>query len=230
VKATALIKRRHFLSKTIGLAGLSPTLASLTPFAAEPPAAQAGRKAEATVKLIEELAAQDSPLMRFPNKDGQFLNWLVKAVRAQNVLDIGTAHGYATLWMRLGLEETGGKLTTIEIRPERVLKAKEHVAKTGLSERVKFLEGDAHQIVSTLDGPFDFILLNADKSGSLDYFQKLYPRNLPPGGVILAYSAILLRDALEEYLKLVSHHPNFDSLILSTTMEDGFSVSYRRRK
>jgi predicted O-methyltransferase YrrM len=226
---TTPIKRRHFLGKTIALTGLAPGLAGLAQFAADAPESQADRGTEAMAKLIDELAAQDSPLLRFPNKDGLFLNWLVKVVRAQNVLDIGTAHGYATMWMRLGLHETGGKLTTLEIRPERLVKAKAHLAKAGLSERVKFLEGDAHQIVSTLDTPFDFILLNADKSGSLDYFKKLYPRNLPPGGTLLAYSAIIMRESMEDYLKLISHHPDFDSLILSATMEDGFSVCYRRR-
>ncbi|HZO84174.1 MAG TPA: class I SAM-dependent methyltransferase, partial [Verrucomicrobiae bacterium] len=111
---------------------------------------------------MAELEAKGPKFLSVPRKDGEFLNLLVKATRAKNVLEIGTSHGYSAIWMGQGLEETGGHMTTVEILPERVKLAKEHVARAGLSHRVTFKEGDAHEVVPTLEGPFDFVFLDAD--------------------------------------------------------------------
>jgi predicted O-methyltransferase YrrM len=161
--------------------------------------------------------------------EGQFLNLLAKAARVQNVLEIGTSHGYSAIWLALALEETGGRLTTIEIMPERVALAKKHVAEAGLTHRITFKEGDAHQIVPTLDGYFDLVFLDADKEGQADYFKKLYPDKLPPGGVLVSHNAIRYREGLKEYLELIAQHEDFDTVTLSLTMDDGLAVSYRHR-
>ena len=104
------------------------------------------------------------------------------------------------------------------------------MGQAGLTHRVTFKLGDAHEVVSTLDGPFDFVFLDADKEGQPDYFKKLYPKKLLPGGIIAVHNAIRMRDAMKDYLDMISQHPDFDSVILSLTMDDGFSVSYRKRK
>jgi len=91
-------------------------------------------------------------------------------------------------------------------------------------------QGDAHKIVPTLEGPFDFVLLDADKQGQVDYFKKLFPTKLTPGALLVAHNAIELKDMMEDYLKLIGNHPEFETVILSLTMQDGFAVSYRSRK
>jgi len=179
---------------------------------------------------MEEMETKGRQMLSVPRKDGQFLNLLIKAARAKNVLEVGTSQGYSAIWISLGLEETGGKMTTIDIAPDKVKLAKVNIARTGLSHRVTFHEGDAHQVVSTLEGPFDFVFLDADKEGQPDYFKKLYPNKLAPGGIIAVHNAIRMREAMKDYLDMIAKHPDFDSVVLSLTMEDGFSVSYRKRK
>jgi len=131
--------------------------------------------------------------------------------------------------MGLGLEETGGRLTTVEMDGERYNLARRHVNEAGLSMRVTCLRGDAHMEMANLQGPFDFVFLDADKEGQVDYFQKLYPRKLVPGGILAVHNAIRQADSMREYLDMIRKHPDFDTVILSLTMDDGFCVSYRHR-
>jgi hypothetical protein len=62
----------------------------------------------------------------------------------------------------------------------------------------------------------------------MDYFKKLYPKKLPAGGRLLAYNAILRRDDMKEFLDTLRKHPDFESVVLSVTMEDGFLLGARR--
>jgi caffeoyl-CoA O-methyltransferase len=180
-------------------------------------------------RLLEKMDRKGHQYWSVPRKDGEFLNFLVKAIRATNVLEVGTSHGFSAIWMGLGLEETGGRLTTIEIDGERHDLARAHVAEAGLSERVTLIKGDAHAEVPTLPGPFDFVFLDADKEGQVDYFTKLYPKKLAPGGVLVVHNAIRQAASMKDYLDKVRKHPDFDTVIVSATMDDGFCLSYRRR-
>lgn len=225
-----LFRRRDFI--TSGAAGLLALTAAPSGFHAVGQTAAAGAASapEALDKLLRELESRGRQMLSVPRQDGQFLNLLVSASRSRNVLEIGTSHGYSAIWISLALEETGGRLTTIDIDPEKVRLAKENVGKASLSHRVTFHEGDAHQLVTTLDGPFDFVFLDADKEGQMDYFKKLYPDKLAPGGIIAVHNAIHSRRSMREYLDTVSQHRDFTSVVLSVTMDDGFSISYRKRR
>jgi caffeoyl-CoA O-methyltransferase len=230
---TNSLKRRQFLQKTggaLGVMSMGQALTFRSAEAAESMAEVEKKAKEELEKIMKEMEAQGKGYLAVPRKDGQFLNFLVKVARAQNVLEIGTSIGFSAIWMGAGLEETGGKLTTIEILEERVQKAKENVGKAGLTHRVNFKQGDAHQIVTTLEGSFDMIFLDADKEGQAEYFKKLHPNKLAPGGLLLCHNAIRSRDQMKEYLDLVSKHPDFDTVIISATMDDGFALSYRHKK
>ncbi|MBM3838928.1 MAG: O-methyltransferase [Verrucomicrobia bacterium] len=226
------IERRQFLRTASAAAGLLTLLAgpgSPGAASAEAAASDGTKNLEKTNRVLAELEAKGGNFLNVAKADGEFLRLLVKAARAKNVLELGTSYGYSAIWISLGLEETGGKLTTLEILSERIALAKKHVSQAGLSHRVTFKEGDAHKIVPALEGPFDFVFLDADKDGLMDYFEKLYPKKLVPGGIIAVHNAISRKEAMKNYLEMIRQHPDFDSVILSLTMEDGFSVSYRKR-
>jgi predicted O-methyltransferase YrrM len=180
--------------------------------------------------LLRELEAMRARFLNVPRTDGQFLNMMVKVSRSRRVLEVGTSNGYSAIWICLALEETDGHLTTIEIDPERVKLAKENLKRAGLDHRVTFLEGDAHKVVPTLEGPFDFVFLDADKGREHDYFGYLYPKKLLPGALILVHNAIRMRQTMQRYLDMINAHPEFDTVMVSTTLDDGFAVSYWRRK
>jgi predicted O-methyltransferase YrrM len=223
----SLLNRRRFMGHLAGAAGLMTILRVAQPNLQAAPSLP--RKPGEVEGLLAELEKRGRQFLSVPREDGEFLNLMIKATRSKRVLEVGTSHGYSAIWISLGLEETGGHLTTIEILPERVELARQNLKQAGLDQRVEFLQGNAHEVVPTLKGPFDFVFLDADKGREHDYFNYLFPDKLPPGGIIAVHNAIHFRAQMKTYLDMIKKHPQFDSVMLSLTMDDGFSISYRRR-
>jgi predicted O-methyltransferase YrrM len=232
MKIRQQFSRRKFLKTTGGTLGLFAVATQVTSaFGAAvdggPPPVK--RDAAQLKRLLDQMDAKGYQFWSVPRKDGEFLHLLVKATRARTVLELGTSHGFSAIWMGLALEETGGRLTTIEIDKERYDLARRHVSEAGLSQRITLVKGDAHREVVKLEGPFDFVFLDADKEGQMDYFNKLYPKKLVPGGILAAHNAIRQANSMRDYLEMIRKHPDFDTVTLSVTMDDGFCLSYRHR-
>lgn len=229
VRKSYTLPRRSFLGSACGTLGLlamagastpSPA-AELAPIRKVPARLQADRE-----KLLAELEANRG--IGVPRVDGEFLHMLVHVANAQKVLEVGTYRGYSGIWMGLALEQTGGTLTTLEIDPERVREAKGNFTRAGVADRITALEGDAHELAKTVAGPFDLVFLDAEKGNEIDYFNTVFPK-LRPGGFLLAHNAISSKRAMQPYFDLVSKHPDILHVILSLTMKDGLSVSFRKR-
>jgi caffeoyl-CoA O-methyltransferase len=224
--------RREFLKSTGGALGLFATAAyapSAIADAAQTAPGPAKRNQKQVQRLLDEMDAKGGYALSVPRKDGEFLHLMVKATRAKHVLELGTSQGFSAIWMGFALEETGGRLTTIEIDTGRYNEARKNVSEAGLSQRITLLKGDAHAEVAKLEGPFDFVFMDADKEGEMDYFNKLYSKKLLPGGIIAVHNAIRQAYAMKDYLDMIRKHPDFDTVIVSVTMDDGFCLSYRHR-
>lgn len=222
--------RRAFIqnsAKALGVLGAVGVSLESVSGAAEP-GQQASKADPALVRrYLGEMASKGSRYWSVPQEDGEFLHFLVKAVKARNVLEVGTSHGYSALWMGLALEETGGRLISIEIDRERHELARRHVSEAGLSHKVTLVIGDAHKEIPKIDGLFDLVFLDADKEGQMDYFRKLYPKKLVPGGILAVHNAIHQAGTMKDYLDMIRKHADFDTITLSLTMEDGFCLSRR---
>jgi predicted O-methyltransferase YrrM len=205
-----------------GLAGLAALYPGRAGAAAGPGAATAGQ-------VIAELETQGTRYLNVARSEAQWLQLLVKVSRARAALEVGTSFGYSALWIGQALEESDGKLITLDINPERVELARQHLARAGLSRRVDCREGDGHELVPKLEGAFDFVFLDADKDGCLDYFERLYPAKLSPGALLLAHSAVTMREWMKNFLERLEAHPDFDAAIVTAGAADGFLVSYRHR-
>jgi caffeoyl-CoA O-methyltransferase len=217
------IQRRAFLGSACGTLGLLA-------MAGETQAAE-GREVPADLQAArDKLMAQmeENPGIAVPRVDGEFLRLMVHATAARKVLEVGTYRGYSGIWLGLGLEQTGGRLITIDIDPGRVKESRGNFQQAGLAERITSLTGDAHQVAKTIDGPLDLVFLDAEKGNEVDYFHTIFPK-LRPGGFILLHNAISSKRVMQPYFDLVSKHPEILHVILSLSMRDGFSVSFRKR-
>lgn len=116
---------------------------------------------------------------------GQFLRMLVKLTSAQQILEVGTSGAYSTIWLASAARETGGRLTTLEVDAAKVERARRNLAEAGVDQVVTVVEGDAHQTLGTLEGPFDLAFLDADKEFYLDFLAPMVEL-LRTGGVLIA--------------------------------------------
>jgi predicted O-methyltransferase YrrM len=232
MKSPPKMRRRDFLqgtSSSLGLLAVAGTLGTAGTLRAAAGKPWLPKDLAAVEELIAQMEPDGPPYLALPRADGRFFNLLVRAARARHILEIGTAHGYATIWMAAGLKETDGHLTTLEILEDRADAARRHVSRAGLSDRVTFEVGDAHKLVPGLGGRFDLVLLAADKAGLVDYFNSLSPKKLAPGAVLVAIGAIKQREKMKPYLDLMASHPDFDTVTVSATLEDGFALSIQKR-
>jgi predicted O-methyltransferase YrrM len=135
--------------------------------------------------LAEETRATlSAPQMMVGALEGRFLEMLVYALRPTWVLEIGTFSGYSSLSMAAGLAP-GGRITTCELSPVHAAVARKHIGRSPYADLIEVIEGPALETVAKLDGPFDFVFIDADKTNYLAYYEAVLPK-LAPHGLIAA--------------------------------------------
>lgn len=125
-----------------------------------------------------------NPRMLSGHFAGRILKMLVRMVRPQRVLEIGTFTGYSALCLAEGLP-ADGHVDTIEIDDELEDFIRENIRQSPYAERITLHVGDALSIIPQLDGMFDFVFIDADKRAYRDYYELVLPK-VPSGGFILA--------------------------------------------
>lgn len=162
--------------------------------------------------------------------DAMLLQILVESRAAKRGVEVGTNTGYGAIHMGIAFERTGGHLDTVEINPRMVRSARENLAKTGLDKVVTVIEGDALKVLPTLEGPFDFVFLDALKPDYLKYFQALEAKLLP-GAVIVADNVIEYEKQMKDFLDYIQSNPSYDSAVIRASMQknDGMLVAYKIR-
>lgn len=177
--------------------------------------------------VLDDMAQRQSRgSMSVPACDGRLLRIFAESTGAKHVVELGTSIGYSGLWFCLGMENTGGKLTTFEIDEGRAATARENFKRAEVEGRVKLVLGDAHEKVSAVEGPVDIVFLDADKEGYLDYLEKLLPK-LRPGGLVIAHN-MSERQADPKYVKAITTNPDLETLFVSAGAS-GISVSLKKR-
>lgn len=221
--------RRAFLRQTSVLIGGASLAGLVASGATQGAVADKSKRTKAQFnKIAADLEEKSGHYLGIAPDEGRLLHLLIRTAQARSVLELGTCYGLGTIWMGLALEETDGSITSVEIMAERAEQAKKLVAEAALTSRVTLTQGDAHTLVPKLTGPFDFVVLNADKAGNLDYFKNLHPKRLTPKALIVALGAISRQDQMQEYRDAITAHPDFDSVAISAVQYDGMIMSSRR--
>jgi predicted O-methyltransferase YrrM len=187
--------------------------------------AQAPQEETAMDRQVKAFLEQARPmwnrginLWNVPYEDGQVLYDLVVRQGAKRILEIGTSTGHSTIWLAWAAAKTGGKVTTIEIDRTRHAQALRNFRDAGVAHFIDARLGDAHDLVKTLPGPWDFVFQDADKEWYLQYYLDLEPK-LSAGGCYTAHN--VLRPTAPEvtaFLDRVKANRK-----LRTTFEDGGS-------
>jgi len=145
---------------------------------------------------------------------GPFLALLLQAVQARTILEIGTSTGYSTIWLADACEATGGHVTTVEVRADRVALARANFEQAGLSARITQVHApvEAWLATSTPDA-FDYVFLDANRA----QYVALWPRLLPlvrPGGLVVVDNAVSHHEQLQPFTALVQATPGVESVVV----------------
>src|SRR5712691_2860334 len=115
---------------------------------------------------------------------GRLLELLVWFGRPERVLEIGTFSGHSALAMAAALPE-GGRIDACEIDPERAAFAQRYFDRSPHGSKITLHVGPALETLERLEGTFDFVFIDADKDGYVDYYEAVLPR-LAERGLIVA--------------------------------------------
>ena len=139
-------------------------------------------KVSGTLGEIQAQATIDNvPII--PNETASFLRFFLKQIKAKNVLEVGTAIGFSASLMLDAMGE-GSHVTTIDRFDVMIKKAKANFEKLGVQEQVTLLEGDAKEVLPTLEGPYDFIFMDSAKSKYIEFLPECL-RLLKVDGVLM---------------------------------------------
>ena len=191
---------------------------------------------EPLVKLAADTTdSLTDPQMMSGRVQGRFLQMLVHALRPRLVVEVGTFSGYAALAMAEALPPEG-RIVTCEIDARHAEFARRHIAASPHAGRITVELGPAADTLRKLDGPFDFVFIDADKPGYLEYYE-LALEKLAPGGLIAADNALWNGDvlnagspdpdtqALREFNDTVARDPRVACVLL--TIRDGLVLIRR---
>ncbi len=170
-----------------------------------------------------------------------FMRTMLLMNKPKRILEVGTAIGFSALLMSEFMPQDG-HITTIENYEKRIPIARANFQKYGKEDRITLLEGDADEVLKTLEGPYDFIFMDAAKGQYIHYLPQIM-RILTPGGVLISDNVMQDGDIIEskyavtrrdrtihrrmrEYLYTLTHHEELQTSIL--TLGDGVAVSVRK--
>ena len=125
--------------------------------------------------------------MNVPEADGRALHDLILERSFKRALEIGTSTGHSGIWIGWALSKTGGKLITIDVDEGRHREALANFRAAGIAPFIDARLADAHDLVPRLEGPWDFVFIDADKDWYTNYAKAVIPK-LRVGGCLTAHN------------------------------------------
>jgi predicted O-methyltransferase YrrM len=174
------------------------------------------------LELLEKLAkigedndahetARPKRLLNITRDTGRLLWIIVRAMNATRILEVGTSNAFSTVWLADAARSTGGRVTTLEINPDKVALARSNLAAAKLDGLVDIVAGNATETLLAISGPFDIVFLDADRPNYLTYLELVVPK-LRAGGLLIADNITSHPHELQDYLVRVKSHPQLFSV------------------
>jgi len=185
----------------------------------------------------ETYASVQLPDMLSGHVQGRLLSLLSKLTQPKLALEIGTFTGYSALCLAEGLAP-GGTLHTIDIFTPVAAMADRYFRKADMHRRIQQHIAPALEVIPRIEGRFDLVFIDADKSNYTNYLDMVIDR-MNPGGLIIAdnvlWSGKVLDKATDQdsdtkglaaYARRVNTDDRLESVLLP--LRDGLLVSRRK--
>jgi predicted O-methyltransferase YrrM len=169
--------------------------------------------------FLDELYAHgrtaDEALRNVEPETAELLGVLVRALRATDVLEIGTSNGYSTIWLGDAAESVGGGVLSLEIDAERTALALDNLTQAGVAEFVELRTQDAAEALASFAGDaFDLIFLDAERRDYTSYWPDLV-RTLRPAGLLVVDNTLSHAKELVEFSELVYSADDMTSTLVT---------------
>lgn len=189
--------------------------------------------------IEKEAIADEVPIIR--KEMGNLLNVLLQLVQPERILEVGTAVGYSSILMSENMPHNC-TITTIENYDKRIPVAKNNFKRAGKEDVITLIEGDALEVLKTLDGPYDFIFMDAAKGQYINYLPDI-KRVLRKGGLLISDNILQEGEIVEsryavtrrnrtiharirEYVYELTHSEDFVTSIVP--IGDGITLSVKQ--
>ncbi len=189
--------------------------------------------------IEKEAIADEVPIIR--KEMGNLLKVLLQLVQPERILEVGTAVGYSSILMSENMPENC-KITTIENYDKRIPVAKNNFKRAGKEDVITLIEGDALEVLKTLEGPYDFIFMDAAKGQYINYLPDV-KRVLRKGGLLISDNILqegeivesryavtrrnrTIHTRIREYVYELTHSEDFMTSIVP--IGDGITLSVKQ--
>ena len=209
---------------------------------------------ERMVTFIHSLETENSEILETIEKEAldtfvpiirkemqSFMKVLLAIKKPKRILEVGTAVGFSAILMSEYAPEDA-HITTIEKYEKRIPIALENFKRAGKEDKITLLEGDAMEILRSLEGSYDFIFMDAAKGQYIAYLPEVM-RILTPGGILVSDNVLqegeiiqsrfaverrdrTIHSRMREYLYTLKHHPELETSIIP--LGDGVALSIKK--
>ena len=165
-------------------------------------------------------------LLNLERPTAELIYFLTLGFQRKRILEVGTSHGYSSLWLAQALLQVpeSQALLTIERELEKVEKAQQNFVQAGVSKKIKILQGDATEIIANLPGPFDCVFFDADRLSAPRQLHLLLPK-LEQNVLLLADNALSHPEEIAGYLSEFEKLPEFKTTVVP--VGKGLHMAYR---
>jgi len=191
---------------------------------------------------LKDAAAAGLPPIAVDPAQGRMMYLLAKMSNPKRILEIGLLGGYSTTLLARALS-ADGKVVSLELSQRNADVAKKNLERAGEASKVEIRVGPAgetlNKMIAAKEAPFDFIFIDADKTGYVGYLNQVLQLS-HPGTVILSdnllrHGAVLPgyenpdadARAIGEFNKVLASHPRLESILLPIVKDkiDGMAIS-----
>lgn len=189
--------------------------------------------------IEKEAIADEVPIIR--KEMGNLLKVLLQLVQPERILEVGTAVGYSSILMSENMPKDC-RIVTIENYDKRIQAACNNIKRAGKEDCIQLIEGDALKVLKELEGPYDFIFMDAAKGQYINYLPDIL-RLMPSGGLLISDNILqegelvesryvvtrrdrTIHTRIREYVYELTHN---DELITSIVpIGDGITLSVKK--
>jgi len=162
-------------------------------------------------------------MLNLEPETAELVSILARSSEARQALEIGTSNGYSTIWLAASIGLTGGRVASVDRSAEKQRMARENLSRAGLTKYVDLRCGDATEVVATLQGPFDFVLFDADRKSAPEQLKILLPK-LASKALVLADNALSHPAEIADYIGMVESLREFQHVVVP--IGKGLSVGF----